>query len=260
MSIENAGVISPPPHAIRASRLLSSEEDNANKSDKRDSRFLSDGQESFQYAPTTSPIRSVVVTNHKVSQYNSVCSPELSSSVPTSLPPSMLLRELDEDGKCFQHWTIGIKGGAQDLINTFSSAACTHLQLSRRCQEEPASQGSRKESRAKEDGQGFSDRGHCHKNLYWTNNMIGNIFKAHTGHLKEFTVGNQTAKGAWGKVAMTWKEFVDDEDNPQTIGVLTTIEVEGKHLMTKWAQIDKEMKTYIANWAQTKAAPLILTS
>ncbi|RKO90691.1 hypothetical protein BDK51DRAFT_45199 [Blyttiomyces helicus] len=84
------------------------------------------------------------------------------------------------------------------------------------------------------------------------------------------------ARGAWSKVTETWKEYVDDA-NPETMAgthsvtgfggpggqfvpaladsqsiptslqaVLATIEIESKHLINKWAHIDKEMKTYIA--------------
>ncbi|RKO94443.1 hypothetical protein BDK51DRAFT_29849 [Blyttiomyces helicus] len=71
-------------------------------------------------------------------------------------------------------------------------------------------------------------------------------------HLAEFTVGNVWAKGAWKSLLETWKELVDDEDNPDTMIMLATIEVETKDLVKRWATIDKDAEAYIQNRGATK--------
>ncbi|RKO90696.1 hypothetical protein BDK51DRAFT_31414 [Blyttiomyces helicus] len=71
-------------------------------------------------------------------------------------------------------------------------------------------------------------------------------------HLTEFTVGNLPAKGAWKLVLETWKEHVEDIDDRDPMIMLATIEVETKHLVNKWATIDKDAKAYIQNGGTIK--------
>ncbi|RKO88237.1 hypothetical protein BDK51DRAFT_42355 [Blyttiomyces helicus] len=120
-----------------------------------------------------------------------------------------------------------------------------------------------KKARVKTKHAPITVKGKARKNLAWTENMIVNLYAARQEHRTEFTLGNVLAKGAWKSVLETWKELVEDDDNPDTMAsvlvcawgpltsgchhsdsfscdiqfllqiMLATIEVETKHLVNK---------------------------
>ncbi|RKO91481.1 hypothetical protein BDK51DRAFT_32826 [Blyttiomyces helicus] len=95
-------------------------------------------------------------------------------------------------------------------------------------------------------------KGKARMNLTWTENMIINLYAARQEHLTEYTIGNVPAKGAWKLVLETWKELVQDDNDPDMMIMLATIEVETKNLANKWATVDKDAKAYILKGGTNK--------
>ncbi|RKO92414.1 hypothetical protein BDK51DRAFT_40795 [Blyttiomyces helicus] len=96
-------------------------------------------------------------------------------------------------------------------------------------------------------------KGKACRNLARTDNMFTNLYAARQKHLPEFTVGNVPAKGPWKLVLEIWKEFVDDDGDPDMMIMLATIEAETKHPVNKWAKINGDAKAYIQNGNTTKS-------
>ncbi|RKO84553.1 hypothetical protein BDK51DRAFT_25731 [Blyttiomyces helicus] len=82
--------------------------------------------------------------------------------------------------------------------------------------------------------------------------MTISLYAARQEHLTELSVGNILAKSAWKLALETWKELVEDENNPDT---MMSVSVETKHLANKWSTIDKDAKAYIQNGGNTKSGP-----
>ncbi|RKO94074.1 hypothetical protein BDK51DRAFT_51305 [Blyttiomyces helicus] len=97
-------------------------------------------------------------------------------------------------------------------------------------------------------------KGKTCKKVAWTENTIINLYAARQEHLTQFTAGNVPAKGAWKLVLATWKELVEDDNDPDIMMMHSTIEVETKHLVNKWATSNKHTNAYIRSGITTRTS------